>query len=74
VSAQSWVSGLTVRRLIPPGTRRALLLPAASEEARCVAYLTVAPTAVPADVIPGSPDTRTLGVILRGVRHNPPGE
>jgi hypothetical protein len=60
------------RATIPPGTPTVVDVEPVPEENRCAVHLDVATVAVPAEVLPGSFDTRRLGVIVRGVAYERP--
>ena len=48
---------------IPPGARRTMRVPLVPDrDGECLVVFTVTPTAVPSEVMPGSPDNRELGV------------
>ncbi len=59
---------------VPPGGKATLTVPLRSRDGRCTARFTVTPTAVPAAVIPGSTDTRRLGIHFSRFRFSPEGE
>jgi len=48
--------------LVAPGRQVYLRIPVDGRDGRCMVQVDVSPTAVPAEVIPGSPDTRRLGL------------
>jgi 4-amino-4-deoxy-L-arabinose transferase-like glycosyltransferase len=58
--------------VLPPGGTARLVVPVRARNGQCVARFTIAPTAVPADVIPGSTDPRRLGAHFDGFRYIPP--
>ena len=47
---------------VAPGEQVYLRIPVHGQNGRCIVQVDVTPTAVPAEVIPGSPDTRRLGL------------
>jgi hypothetical protein len=68
-----WVPGraaksVTFRQDLPAGLR----VPLESRNGRCVVRFRVSPTAVPADEVPGSDDTRRLGTHFVGFAYEPP--
>ena len=57
---------VVVRRFLPPGETRLLTVPLRrGRGGNCTVNFTVSPTAVPAEVLVGSEDTRELGVHFR---------
>ena len=54
------VEGMHLR--VPPSLKRTLAVPLHAEGSRCVVRFRVSPVAVPAEVQPGSTDTRVLGL------------
>jgi hypothetical protein len=54
------VDGTQLRVL--PSIQRTLTIPLHAEGSRCVVHFHVSPVAVPAEVQPGSTDTRVLGL------------
>jgi hypothetical protein len=52
------------RVVVPSGTERFLRVPVTGSGGSCRVTIEISPTAVPAEVIPGSADTRVLGLKL----------
>lgn len=57
---------------LPPGGTAQLVVPLVSQDGRCAVRFTVTPTAVPADVLPGSTDRRRLGAHFDSFVYHPP--
>jgi hypothetical protein len=59
------------RIVVPPGTERFLRVPAEGRGGSCRVTIDISPTAVPVNVIPGSTDTRVLGLKLYTATYGP---
>jgi Dolichyl-phosphate-mannose-protein mannosyltransferase len=57
--------------VVQPGGTGALAVPLAPRDGRCTVVFRVSPTAVPALVVPGSTDTRRLGIRFTRVDYRP---
>ncbi len=64
-------AGRTFRAILDPGESAPLRVPLVDGASSCAVRFAVGPTAVPAEVIPGSGDTRELGVRFDLVVHRP---
>ena len=53
---------MSCRCCVLPSIKRTLIIPLHAEGSRCVVHFRVSPVAVPAEVQPGSTDTRVLGL------------
>jgi hypothetical protein len=73
-SITAQVNGKTVRTFAVPTTRAATIaVPLPRHVVTCAVNFAVTPTAVPAQVFPNNPDTRTLGIRFTGFDYRPAG-
>jgi hypothetical protein len=62
IRGQSFVEVEGMRLRVLPAIKRTLIIPLHAEGSRCVVNFRISPVAVPAQVQPGSTDTRVLGL------------